>query len=386
MGFYIRKAFSSGPIRLNLSKSGLGLSVGVPGFRVGAGPKGVYTHAGRYGLYYRKYMGKGGGRAAAPAGGKVERLVVAEGYEGEQIHQAEPGAFREFPPVSRAWLVLFPVYLVLAFMAWIDKSRAVEYAGEVEAAMIKAAAEGRDPGPEVEALKSRYKIPEYARAWAHEVVLQHVLAGVLADWEVTEEEAKVLAAVDSMLGIPPERGKELKADWYRAAYMDAVADRELDEDEQMRLEAVRRGLGLPDRVIADELETVERLARIRKIREGELTPVECSCPLKNETCFFQGRGKKLGLSTVASYQRQGVKYKDKGLLAKKEGVLLITDKRIMIVGDGTYSIPVNRVLDIEVDLDSNILIITRDDRKKPVYLSTPETMVAGAVVERLLNA
>jgi uncharacterized protein DUF4236 len=54
--FYLRKSFSLGPLRINLSKSGLGASAGVTGLRVGAGPKGKYLHAGRGGLYYRKSL------------------------------------------------------------------------------------------------------------------------------------------------------------------------------------------------------------------------------------------------------------------------------------------------------------------------------------------
>jgi Protein of unknown function (DUF4236) len=60
MAFYIRKAFSFGPLRLNLSRSGLGLSVGVKGARLGVGPKGSYVHLGREGLYYRKRLGAPG--------------------------------------------------------------------------------------------------------------------------------------------------------------------------------------------------------------------------------------------------------------------------------------------------------------------------------------
>ena len=56
MGFYIRKSFSFGPLRLNLSKSGLGYSVGVKGARIGTGPRGNYIHMGRHGLYYRQYF------------------------------------------------------------------------------------------------------------------------------------------------------------------------------------------------------------------------------------------------------------------------------------------------------------------------------------------
>lgn len=56
MPFYLRKSFSFGPLRINLSKSGLGASAGVTGARVGIGPKGKYLHAGRGGLYFRKSL------------------------------------------------------------------------------------------------------------------------------------------------------------------------------------------------------------------------------------------------------------------------------------------------------------------------------------------
>jgi hypothetical protein len=56
MGFYIRKSFSVGPVRLNLSRSGLGASFGVKGARIGVGPRGTYVHMGRGGLYYRQTL------------------------------------------------------------------------------------------------------------------------------------------------------------------------------------------------------------------------------------------------------------------------------------------------------------------------------------------
>ncbi|MDO5692467.1 MAG: DUF4236 domain-containing protein [Pseudomonadota bacterium] len=53
MGFYLRKSISVGPLRFNLSKSGVGVSTGIKGLRVGIGPRGNYVHMGRHGLYYR---------------------------------------------------------------------------------------------------------------------------------------------------------------------------------------------------------------------------------------------------------------------------------------------------------------------------------------------
>lgn len=58
LAWYLRKSVSLGPIRLNLSKSGIGTSVGVTGFRVGVRPNGSsYIHAGRHGLYMREELG-----------------------------------------------------------------------------------------------------------------------------------------------------------------------------------------------------------------------------------------------------------------------------------------------------------------------------------------
>lgn len=56
MGFYIRKAWNLGPFRINLSKGGVGLSFGLPGFRVGINRLGPYIHLGRRGVYFRMYL------------------------------------------------------------------------------------------------------------------------------------------------------------------------------------------------------------------------------------------------------------------------------------------------------------------------------------------
>ncbi|HHQ4893361.1 TPA: DUF4236 domain-containing protein [Aeromonas veronii] len=56
MGLYLRKSVSVGPFRFNLSKSGVGVSAGVKGLRIGTGPRGNYVHIGMGGLYYRKSL------------------------------------------------------------------------------------------------------------------------------------------------------------------------------------------------------------------------------------------------------------------------------------------------------------------------------------------
>jgi hypothetical protein len=88
MGWYLRKAFSFGPLRLNLSKSGLGYSFGVRGARIGVGPRGTYVHMGRGGVYYRQYL-------SSPSGGN--NLSPAA------VPQALPSVLtQELPPIETA--------------------------------------------------------------------------------------------------------------------------------------------------------------------------------------------------------------------------------------------------------------------------------------------
>lgn len=64
MGWSFRRSKKFGPVRFNFSKSGMGGSIGVPGFRAGIDGKGRrYTHASipGTGIYKRSYHGGGSG-------------------------------------------------------------------------------------------------------------------------------------------------------------------------------------------------------------------------------------------------------------------------------------------------------------------------------------
>ena len=95
MPFYIRDSVSLGPFRINLSKSGLGISAGVKGLRFGTGPKGHYIHAGVKGVYYRKALGGLGRKpkAATAEGGADYNSEIAKiaPYEKLPTYMTEDG-------------------------------------------------------------------------------------------------------------------------------------------------------------------------------------------------------------------------------------------------------------------------------------------------------
>ena len=60
MGLRLSKSIRFGAVRFNLSGSGIGVSAGIPGLRVGTGPRGAYISGSLGAFRYRKSLGRGG--------------------------------------------------------------------------------------------------------------------------------------------------------------------------------------------------------------------------------------------------------------------------------------------------------------------------------------
>jgi Protein of unknown function (DUF4236) len=61
MGTFFRKSFKVGPLKLNLSKSGLGVSAGMKGAHIGLNARGrSYVSGGKDGIYFRENLASSG--------------------------------------------------------------------------------------------------------------------------------------------------------------------------------------------------------------------------------------------------------------------------------------------------------------------------------------
>lgn len=56
MGLSFSRSVKFGAVRFNFSGSGIGMSVGIPGLRIGTGPRGAYISGGVGGFRYRKSL------------------------------------------------------------------------------------------------------------------------------------------------------------------------------------------------------------------------------------------------------------------------------------------------------------------------------------------
>src|SRR5713101_6069214 len=106
MGFYLRKSLSVGPLRFNLSKSGIGLSAGIKGFRVGTGPRGNYVHMGIGGIYFRQALPPPHSTPSVPSGKRPsEQMIPPDSATVEAMHEIESGSVLEMIDSSSAQLL-----------------------------------------------------------------------------------------------------------------------------------------------------------------------------------------------------------------------------------------------------------------------------------------
>jgi hypothetical protein len=122
MGFYLRKSVSVGPLRFNLSKSGIGVSAGVRGLRFGTGPRGNYVHMGRSGLYYRATVPSSSGPAVSPrpveSGPASDNLTPIDSAPVEQMVDASSSdLLQEIAAKRKRWRTWPWVCVAFFFMA-----------------------------------------------------------------------------------------------------------------------------------------------------------------------------------------------------------------------------------------------------------------------------
>jgi hypothetical protein len=95
MGLRFHSSISSGPFRLNFSKSGVGVSVGVRGLRVGAGPRGTYVRTGRNSgasLLGLLFLGVVGAISQLVPSSEKPRETTVQRTAVERAHQSKPTA------------------------------------------------------------------------------------------------------------------------------------------------------------------------------------------------------------------------------------------------------------------------------------------------------
>jgi hypothetical protein len=116
MGLFFRKSIKFGPFRLNLSKSGVGVSAGVKGARISKGPRGTYINVGRGGIYYRQKL-NAPHRAATTTTSSKWNETAKDVPRGQLLESIKPPPKRRLPTIIHFAYIAFTIGAI-SWVVW----------------------------------------------------------------------------------------------------------------------------------------------------------------------------------------------------------------------------------------------------------------------------
>ncbi|MDD5670060.1 MAG: DUF4236 domain-containing protein [Candidatus Omnitrophica bacterium] len=414
MGWYLRKSFSAGPLRFNLSKSGIGTSFGVRGARVSLGPRGAYLNAGGGGLYFRQSLNGPRLSNAFHAGGQSSQVITGSGgafFNNAQIYRPKMALDLRLKDKSWSGIFLFlslllggaslflsdyPIWqkgfawscagsaliaLILKLDFWLIKFTSFLSYHSAKTKILKQTINYDLQAVQKIALKKKASSRNYALCR----LFVDVLARVLNDAKLDVQESIFLVELEKTLD-DTNLSKTIKRYAFHQAYLVVVADNVLTHEEEDEISKMQHFLRLSDDDVVDEISTLQKLKEVRKAQEGKLEPISPSISMqKDEICYHQTHGREAKEKIVQSYQQNGVRHKVTDWVVESEGDIYLTSKRIIVVADGVKSIRLDKIFDIETDIDKNALNLSVDGRKSLLTLTVPDSIVVSAKLNHLIE-
>jgi hypothetical protein len=67
----------------------------------------------------------------------------------------------------------------------------------------------------------------------------------------------------------------------------------------------------------------------------------------------------------------------------RDGKLVITDKRVMVVKEGTSTLKLSDVIDVDVNIDEKHILVSKNTSSRPFILETKEPFYCGKIIDLL---
>jgi hypothetical protein len=388
MGFYLRKSFSAGPIRFNLSKSGIGASVGVKGFRVGTSARGrSYVHAGRGGLYYRKNLSSKTNTSFSGQKSSSSGLFTIIGilfFIGIVIQVFEWAIQNPAVPIFIGAVALISISIFYYVKSKKEKLY-LKYKNLLDQCFV-VSNKTSDEKDIIQIKQIRgdiSKIPELLIKIKNieKEVYTALLDKIIDDKEITQDEKNTIETFESIIELDPSFKQQSKKELFILYYYDAIADHRITENELSSIKNIIDGLGLDKTAVIDEMKTIQEILRAQNLTLP-LKPINSvSIKIqKNEIPYYSGNGKIL--SRKKSKNGSDDKYE---YTIRREGDYVITDKRILVVNDGSSTVNLKEVLDVDVDIDRQMIVISKSNSSTPVFIQTKDAIYTAKIIDLLTS-
>jgi hypothetical protein len=171
------------------------------------------------------------------------------------------------------------------------------------------------------------------------------------------------------VGLTGEDAGRIKANAWQKLVWHLLADDRLDAAREATLGQLRAALSLDDSSVEREQRAISSFRALRRTGPGSLAELDSDLPLR-----FR---EKLHLKTGATLMRTS---RSGGWIEVRPATLYVTSRRLIIRRlRKRIEIPLPRVFDLEVDIDSGVLTIVIAGRKS-YSLALEEPIVAAATI------
>jgi hypothetical protein len=445
MAYYIRKAFKSGPVRMNLSKGGIGFSMGVTGARVGLNSRGAYIHGGRHGLYYREQIGRkrkkkstkpsfisdnSGNKYTLPDTAETTTSAVSLFRDtGETLgrplwikNPRKPLPVWAQPPIMPKHMIALAVVAAIFFLIGLTTPGAslsilnllilIALGGaavhgliarrKCESVVINLeqifAANSLGKSPEVNLQNAKIKTldireivaaatsdirkkPAAWLAWSAAEIHFIVTSEAIRSENISLKTA--LDALDEHLPLVSAGRNHLRQALIGAAIDDLLEDHLISDEEEVAARAFLDESGLGHEVLEREYDLILHYSKIREAIKAPFEAIDAGVSLvRGEVAYNRFElARVLNERILDRFQRDNVSYRVVGYEVELEGQAVITDRRLMIVGRGAREYRLNSIHHIYADVEAGVVELVIRERQTPVILTVDEPLLFAARLE-----
>lgn len=197
-------------------------------------------------------------------------------------------------------------------------------------------------------------------------LIQSAAAGI--DGLTIERFVEKVKEARTTSGITPEEWAARKQEIYNAVVWDFVkTDSELSEHEEAALAAMAQAFKIDTSQSFSETRAIDAFRRLRTDLK-QLPIADAPVPLKRgEICHYV---------TTGSVERIG------GGTAR-DGDVVLTNKRILVVGDGVVEIRIDKILKVGIDPYSGTLTFSIEGRQNPILIRVRDSLYFGKLTQHL---
>ncbi|MDH5718309.1 MAG: DUF4236 domain-containing protein [Spirochaetia bacterium] len=407
----MRKSLKMGPVRFNLSKSGIGISAGIKGLKLGMDSRGKsYVAGGRHGLYFNESL------SSNLNSNSVDTFSVKQSLEHNvestdkydhhlTLKNIELGKFElnsTYRYIFTFWFslgffifsaignipelsfIFFLIFIINLPTKYIRKYQAKRYIQKMENVIIEN--KHNEFLNLIEQLNNKSKKDKSLKSYIYSIIYSKLIPNIIEDMIIDDSEKALISQIKNNL--PKETWESINIVYINNLLSIFIDDKYLDESEEHFLKTCLNIFDIPKSDQTKYYHIIEQYSSIRKIATSPLKSISPSMNniKESDKCYYENKVRILKSKIIKSFTQNGIKNKFRQLSLDKEGNFFITANTIQLVTTGHSTIKIESILENNyLEEEDGIIELIIFNKTKPIYLSTPNIIETFTVLNKVIG-